>query len=167
MATTTTQSVVLYGASDFTTYSSDSTQKRTLTVLSNFFWSLYCTGIWIATTSNSKELAFTDPGLRVIFDTGTSLNYIPSCKFLYVCLIQKEYSFGNFPYLLCSKWSFICRSIKSYLHWLHYECNFITNDISIYSRVLVWHSSLDLHNRDYINFNWKYLVLVWICGTDN
>ena len=67
----------MLGTSDQNTYSSDPTQAVTLTLNQNFFWQddvdSYAVGSITAYTTAKKN---------IVFDSGTSLAYLPSSKVL-------------------------------------------------------------------------------------
>lgn len=71
---TTDQSVAIIGGSDLNTYSSDPTSAVTLTLNANFFWQDDVDSYSIGQTTT-----YTTAKKNVIFDSGTSLAYLPSC----------------------------------------------------------------------------------------
>jgi hypothetical protein len=51
-------------------------------LVDNFFWTVTCNAYKIGPYKNGKTESYTISKSYVVFDTGSSLTYLPSCNFL-------------------------------------------------------------------------------------
>ena len=76
---TSEYSVIEFGGSDLKKYSSNPAAAVVLNVDKTFYWSCNVAGYAVTDYVNN---AVSSTGTTAIFDSGTSLSYIPACKYI-------------------------------------------------------------------------------------